>query len=232
MSHTRPFLAVRRSVSAPARAERIAWFVLALLACVLAHEAAYLLMYPGGVAYRAAMTLMGHDAYWMGLALAVAATTIALMVVAALHLRRLRREAGTTPAFAVDEGAGMGAYLGLVGGTWLRLTLLAAIIFTAQENLEALGVGRPMPGVEVVLGHGVLPLLVILAATLPMSLAVGLVRWRRRILLGRLASGAPTWSRDRARRPRSGGSVVTLDRHAPGSWASRAPPSALEPIAL
>ncbi len=198
MSQARPPVAVRRSASASAPAERASWAVLALLACVLAHEAVYQLVYPGPNAYRAAMTVMGHDGYWVGLSLAVGVTTVALVMVAVAQLRRLHREAASTPALAAEERGGLAAYLSLVGATWLRLALLATLVFTAQENLEALGAGMPMSGLDVVLGHGVLPLLVILAATLVMALAVGLVRWRRRVLLG---AGRPSHGRGRAREP-------------------------------
>lgn len=232
MSQARPPVAVRRSASAPAPAERAAWAVLALLACVLAHEAVYQLVYPGPNAYRAAMSVMGHDGYWLGLSLAVAVTTIALAMVAVVQLRRLHREAASTPALAADERAGLAAYLRLVGATWLRLALLATLVFTVQENLEALGAGMPMPGLDVVLGHGVLPLVVILAATLLMALVVGLVRWRRRVLLGRLAAAARPWSRSSAARHHLGSETHAPQRHAAGTRPSRAPPLRVAPIAL
>lgn len=232
MSQARPPVAVRRSASASAPAERASWAVLALLACVLAHEAVYQLVYPGPNAYRAAMTVMGHDGYWVGLSLAVGVTTVALVMVAVAQLRRLHREAASTPALAAEERAGLAAYLSLVGATWLRLALLATLVFTAQENLEALGAGMPMSGLDVVLGHGVLPLLVILAATLVMALAVGLVRWRRRVLLGRLSALARPWSRPRAARRRLGSETHAPQRHSIGTRSSRAPPPRVAPIAL
>jgi hypothetical protein len=232
MSPARPVLAVRRSVAAPARAERVAWCVLALLACVLAHETAYQLMYPSASAYRAAMTLMGHDGYWLGLVLGVAVASVALLAVAATQLRRLRRDAATTPALAADEAPGGRAYLRLVASAWLRLAILAATIYTAQENLEAMAAGLSFRGLDVILGHGLLPLAVILATTLLMSLAVALVRLRRRVLLGRLAAAPRSWPRAATRHPRVGALRPALAGHLRAPWASRAPPRVATAIAL
>jgi hypothetical protein len=206
--------------------------VLAVLACVLAHEATYQLVFQGSGAYRAAMTLMGHDGYWLGLTLAVGAATLTLVGVAAYQLRRLHREAASTPALAADEATGLASYLRLVAATWIRLALLAALVYTAQENLEALGAGLPLRGLDVILGHGLLPLLVILVATLLMALAVALVRWRRRVLMGRLAAAAHPWSRGALAHRRSTSSRPTLAQHLPGSRASRAPPIVAASIAL
>jgi uncharacterized membrane protein len=232
MSRAQSVLAVRRSVSAPARGERIAWLVLAVLACMVAHEATYQLLYPGTSAYRAAMTLMGHDGYWLGLSVAVAVATIVLVGVAAAQLRRLHREASSTPALAMGEGTAIATYLRLVAATWLPLAILATLVYTAQENLEALGAGLPLRGLDVILGHGLLPLLVILAATLLMALAVALVRWRRRVLLGRLVAAARPWSRHAAS-PRRASAVRRLPvLHLGGTWASRAPPRVASTIAL
>jgi hypothetical protein len=63
-----------------------------------------------------------------------------------------------------------------------------------------------------------------------MSLAVALVRWRRRVLLGRIAAAARAWSRATPRRPGSTRRVPTL--RPVGAWASRAPPEVAATIAL
>jgi uncharacterized membrane protein len=232
MSRAQPILAFRRSVAAPARAERIAWAVLAVLACMVAHEATYQLVYPGREAYRAAMTLLGHDGYWLVLSMAVGVATLALVGVAAIQLRRLHREVASTPALAADEGTGIRGYLRLAAATWLRLGVLAALVYTAQENVEALGAGLPLRALDVILGHGLLPLAIIIAATLLMALVVALVRWRRRVLLGRLAAVPRPWPRHvaRLRRPSSIRRLPAL--HLGGAWTSRAPPSVASTIAL
>lgn len=231
MSRARPVLAVRRSVAAPARAERVAWCVLALLACLVAHEATYQLLYPAPGAYRSAMAVMGHDGYWLGLTSGVALATVALVAVVAVQLRRLRHEAATTPALDAREASGPGAYLRLVAGTWARLALMAAAIYTVQENLEALAAGLAFQGLDVILGQGLLPLLVVLAATLLMSLAVALVRWRRRVLLGRLAAATRPWHHEVPRR-RAERTLPRPARHPGGVWASRAPPLVATACAL
>jgi hypothetical protein len=230
MSHARPLLAIRRSVPAPAPVERLAWAVLAVLACTLAHETVYQLLYPG--AYRAAMTLTGHDGYWAALSVGVVLATSWLIGVAAWQLRRLHREAVTTPALAADEGPGIASYLRLVAATWVRLAMLAGLAFTFQENLEAIAAGRPVRGMDVILGHALVPLLVVLAATLLMSFVVALVRWRRRVLLGRLATIDQPWSRMRARRARSLRDTLAFGRHPGATWASRAPPQGSPSLAL
>jgi hypothetical protein len=232
MSHAQPTLAARRSVATPARAERIAWSVLAVLACVVAHEATYQLLYPSTGAYRAAMTVMGHDGYWVGLALGVGVATLTLIGVAIVQLRRLHREVTSTPALTADEATGIGSYLRLVAATWLRLGVLAALVYTAQENIEALGAGLPLRGLDVILGHSLLPLLVILAATLLMALVVALVRWRRRVLLGRLAAPARPWSRHVARQRHAVSDRPLHALHLGGAWASRAPPPVATTVAL
>jgi hypothetical protein len=206
--------------------------VLAVLACTLAHEATYQLLYRGGDAYRTAMTLLGHDGYWMGLTLGVGVSVVALAGVAATQLLRLRDEASSTPALAADETPGLRSYLGLVGGTWLRLALLASLIYTAQENLESVTAGMSLRGLDVILAHGLLPLLVMLGATLLMALAIGLVRWRRRVLLGRLSTQDRAWSRPQARRPRPVAARATRTSDPSGAWSSRAPPLLTGSIAL
>lgn len=232
MSRARPLLAVRRSASAPAPAERIGWGLLALLACVLAHETVYHLVYPDRGAYRDAMRVMGHDGWFMGLVAVVLAATVALVVLAAAQLRRLRAEAASTPALDADEASALRTYLGLVAATWLRLASLAVVVFTTQENLEAFVAGLPLRGLDVVLDHGLLPLLVIVGATLLMSLAVALVRWRRRVLLGRIAGAVATWDRASGRRSRPRVALSAITRLVVGARTSRAPPHAVSPLAL
>jgi hypothetical protein len=204
--------------------------VLALLACTFAHETTYQLLYPG--AYRTAMTLTGHDGYWTALWVSVAMAAVGLGGVATWQLRRLHREAATTPALAADEGSAITTYLRLVGGTWARLVLLGALAFTIQENLEALAAGLPVRGMDVILGHGLLPLVVVLVGTLLMSFVVALVRWRRRVLLGRLATMDQPWARSRARGLRALRDTLAFGRHPGATWASRAPPQRGGSIAL
>ena len=73
--------------------------------------------------------------------------------------------------------------------------------------------------------------LVIVATTLLMALAVALVRWRRRVLLGRLAAAVRPWARTSARRaPAAIHPKPAL--HLMSSWGSRAPPRVVASIAL
>ena len=105
-------------------------------------------------------------------------------------------------------------------------------MFTAQENLEGAAAGLSLRGLDVVLGHGMAPFLVILATTLFMSFAVALVRWRRRVLLGRLARrGSHVVPRHGASPPGVDppGAVASVQ---PTRWGRRAPPKVASTIAL
>ena len=64
------------------------------------------------------------------------------------------------------------------------------------------------------------------------ALAIGLVRWRRRVLLGRLSTQDRAWSRPQARRPRPVAARATRTSDPSGAWSSRAPPLLTGSIAL
>lgn len=218
----RAALTLRSSKRQLARPERLAWVVLAALACVLAHEATYLLSYGAGTTYAATMTQTGHDGYWLALLLAVTVATVGLALVAIRHLRRLHREAASAPT--LSDGDGIGGYLSLAVGSWARLALAAGLLYTAQENAEALLAGAPVQGLDVVLRHGALPLLMILLATLVVALVAALVHWRRLVLLGRIAVPVHDWDPAAALAHPRFDAALPGRSHIPGSQGSRAPP--------
>jgi len=165
--------------------------LLALLACVLAHEGTYLVSYGGGASYASAMRSTGHDGYWLWLVVAVVAATVGLAFVAALQLRRLRREATASPT--TSGGDGLRGYLSLLLGSWARLAIIAGCLYSVQENAEAIAAGLPVQGADVLLRHGLMPLLLVLLATLMVALVAALVHWRRLVLLGRIPALAHAW---------------------------------------
>lgn len=189
---------VRRSHTAPIRGARVTGAVLALLACLLGHEVAYLVRFGAGPAYDTAMSRSGHDGYWLVFVTAVLASVVVIAAVAAAQLLRLQREAGTAPV--MDEAGGIRTLVALTRRTWVRLAIAAMVIYTVQENTEAILAGGPLPGPGLLIGHDLPAALVVLASTLLVAAVVALVHWRRVVLLGRLASASATWPRPRARR--------------------------------
>jgi len=196
--------------------------VLAALACVLAHEVTYLVAYGGGATFATAMRTSGHDGYWPWLVSAVAIATVGLVLVTTRQLIRLHREATQLPA--ENDGLGLRSYVSLTLRAWARLALMAGLLYTLQENAEALAAGLPIQGVDVALRHGCLPLVLVLLATLVVAAVAALVHWRRLALLGRLAAGPRVWSR-----PTGGARGVrttpALRSRVPAANGSRAPPS-------
>lgn len=222
VSRQRTTLTVRRSVRRPARTERLAWAVLAMFACVMAHEATYLIHFITGSDHTSTIAGAGQDGLWLVFVLATAMVTAGLLVAAMLQLRRLRREAASAPT--LSDGDGLRGYLSLAIRCWCRLALYAGLLYLAQENAEALRAGSPVPGLDVVLRHGELPLLMLLLSMLVVALVAALVHWRRLVLLGRIAALAHAWDRSAARGPQRAVSEIPSRSHIPGSLGGRAPP--------
>ncbi|MBX3028947.1 MAG: hypothetical protein KF809_02185 [Chloroflexi bacterium] len=223
MSRPAPLLHIRRSRPDASGRERLACLVLAALACVLAHELSYHLRYGSGARYSDAMRLWGHDGYWLALTTGVGLAAGILAWVAIRHLRRLHREAHGAP---VTDVTGAGRTLGaLTGHAWLRLAGLATLLFTLQENLEAILVGHPAPALAPLLGDGAVALVAIVGTSLLVAVVVALTRWRQLVLLGRIRARTHDWPRTRpARRPVTPMWVAPSD-HLRGVRLTRGPPS-------
>jgi|GEM_PF-3488168 len=222
MSQRRASLTLRSSVRRPARLERVAFTLLALLACVLAHEGTYLVSFGSGASYASAMRSTGHDGYWLWLVAAVVAAIAGLTMVAAVQLRRLRREVTASPT--TGDGDGLRDYLSLLLGSWARLALMAGLLYTAQENAEAIAAGLPVQGVDVLLRHGLAPLVLVLLATLIVALVAALVHWRRLVLLGRIPATAHDWAPAVSTPRLRHGLRLAFRTRVPGARASRGPP--------
>lgn len=88
---------------------------------------------------------------------------------------------------ALDRPSGhIAAYVGRLGGWWVRLMVAVTALYLLQENIEYLRMGMAMPGLDVLhLGeHGAaLPLIALV--TLLVAAIVALADWCRCILASR-----------------------------------------------
>lgn len=160
---------------------------LALGALAAGHELVYLLSHGSGDGYAAAMREGGHDRYWTSFVLVVVAVTAGLAAVAAAQLRRLRRLAASVhvAGVAVADG-GVGRFLGLLCGLWLRVAVITSIGYVVQENLETASAGATLPGLGVAGGEHALALPILVLVSLVVAAVGALVGWRREVLLARL----------------------------------------------
>ncbi len=213
---------VRRSRAGLTGFERAATLILAVLACLLAHQVSYHIRYGSGPGYASAMSLRGHDAYWSVLTIGVAITIGVLIGMVVRDLLRLRREADGAPV--VDEAGGLCTFASLVGRTWLRLAGLTVVLYTAQENAEAVLSGQPAPALGALLGDGAIAALAVVAISFVVALVAALARWRRLVLLGRIRAAATHWPRVRATRAPVVSDAPSWSDHLVTSQRLRAPP--------
>ena len=163
------------------------------VALVLAHNLVFLVGYGSG--YESALSRTGHDAGWTSAVRVVLGLGVALLVIAALRLRALgvlaRDAAGPHRGTAASRG-----FAGHLVGLWARLAALTPVLFVLQENLERRAIGQPMPGLAVV-GSSEYPCAMLIFALVALAIAVvgSLVRWRRDLLLARIAAARPRWLR-------------------------------------
>ncbi len=173
-----------------ARYGQLAGFaLLSLVALFAAHDAIYIAQFGIGGRYAVAMSSGGHDGYYVpaSLMIAIAATVAGTLTV--LRLGRLTIVAAAASARAprrafLDVGP---TYLGQLRGVWSRLFPVVVLLFSIQENLEAILAGRAAPGTDVLFGSGagfVLPILTI--TTFLLAVVAAGIRWRTRILTARL----------------------------------------------
>ena len=172
---------------------RTAFVGMAAVAFVLAHNLVFMASY--GAAYKDALSRTGHDEAWNTAVLAVLGLGVLLLVSATwrLHALGILARGSARPAY---QAGGTTRFAGHLGELWLRLTLVTTIWFVVQENLEHRGAGEPLPGLSV-LGSSEYPnALIILAAVALGVAAVGaLFRWRRDVLVARIAAARQRWRR-------------------------------------
>ncbi len=160
--------------------------VLLLFALFVAHDAVYVAQYGFGARYAAAMTAVGHDAWFAPASLIIGSIAALVATVAVLRLGRLTIRSSSVPCAGsafIDVGP---SYLQELRSTWLRLFPAVVVLFTLQENAEAALSGHPIPGLDLLFGAGsglVLPILAMV--TFLLAVLGAAVRWRTRVLLAR-----------------------------------------------
>ena len=163
----------------------LATLVMASLAA--SHELIYLLAHGAGAEYDRAMREGGHGRYWTGFVLTVAGITLVLALIVVRQLRRLHRQTSLvrTGRLRVDDD-GLGLFARQATRLWLLVSAGTSLAFMAQENLETLAAGHPLPGLDVVSGEHAVALPVVAFVSSLVALVGALVRWRRQVLLARL----------------------------------------------
>jgi hypothetical protein len=210
----------------------IAAAIVQLVALVLAHDLVFLARY--GSRYNEELVHAGHGGAWAAAvesSIVLGALLAAAGVLRLVQLRiRLRTRGGSAP---VRSTAGSLPVRALLAG-WRRAAVWIApatvALLTIQENLERLAIGRPMPGVTILLTPEYAGgLWIALLVGVAVAFVVALFQWRRAELLARIEA-----SRPRPRRaattvvPRTGIDIDTpADSLLGRRSALRAPPVAL-----
>ncbi len=168
---------------------------LSLICLILGHQLVYLATY--GVRTGAELALTGHDLQWSAAVATVAVLAVGLLAFAVRELLRLSREARPASGVMVDPRiAGAWHLLRDLLALWLPTLLFTLVLFVLVENGERLAAGLPAPGLNV-LGaagyHDSLLIFEIVAAFV--TLVAALYRWRREVLVARIAALRRRWPR-------------------------------------
>jgi hypothetical protein len=204
---------------------RLARLATALVALVLAHNVVFLATY--GRRYGEALLQSGHDATWTTAAAIVLGLGVALLSLGIWQLRRLSGQARSLGAVSGLPDPGLGAFAAHLGRLWLGLTGSTLVLFVAQENVEHLALGDPLPGIGVLARNGSpVAVTVIAAVALGVALVGALYRWRRDVLIARIAAGRGRWRLQRAQPHRSQDTDRRPQPALGGGISGRAPPAA------
>jgi hypothetical protein len=158
-----------------------------LVALVVAHNLVFLLTY--GAGYDEALAHSGHDGSWGTAVGVVLGAGIALLLLASWRLYRLGLIARATLPPAGTYAPSAGDFGRRLVELWWRLTAATTLLFVAQENLEHQRAGEALPGLAV-LGSAEYrdAALVIAGVALVVALVGALFRWRRDVLIARIAT--------------------------------------------
>ena len=164
--------------------------VTALASLVLAHNLIFIAGY--GSRFGAALAQTGHDHGWTVAALTSIGLAVSLLAVALRRLQQLRRTARGAGAIRLPTEPGLRAFARRWLAWWIALTLVTAVLFVIQENLEHAHIGTALPGLAV-LASDAYPnaIAIILAVALGISLVAALLGWRSSVLVARIAAMRP-----------------------------------------
>lgn len=167
--------------------------VTALASLVLAHNLIFIAGY--GSRFGAALAQSGHDHGWTLAALTSIGLAVSLLAVALWRLQQLRRAARGAGAMRLPTEPGLRAFANRWLGWWVALTLVTALLFVLQENVEHARIGTTLPGLEV-LWSATYPsaIAIILAVALGISLVAALLGWRSSVLIARIEAARPKTS--------------------------------------
>ncbi len=200
----------------------MALVILVAVCAVAAHQATYLLGF-SGEGFSEPTGAGGHDGYWAPLVVLVLLAATILSLVTWRQLRRLSAHAGHLDGSS-HPGCELRAFLGNTATLWLRLGLATTIVYAIQENVERVLVGLAPTGLDALVGHGLLPAIVVILSSLAVAAVAALVRWRCEALLARLANHTPQPRRGTPMSARVPRSARTPRAAAPAARGSRAPP--------
>jgi hypothetical protein len=127
--------------------DRLAFWALAGVSLLAAHDAIYLAQIGPGQALAAALRTAGHGYWgWASLGLTIVAVVVAISIW--LRIRHLRHRASVLGA----TGGAAGPFARRFAITWLRLAAVVTVGFVIQENVEHLIVHAHAPGAAAIIG--------------------------------------------------------------------------------
>jgi hypothetical protein len=213
-----PIAGRRRRIDA--FAGRVALVVLVAVCAVAAHQLTYLVGIGGG---REAIGVAAHERVWLPLVGTVALAAITVMVVGCREIRRLARAASHIESDGHPDHE-ISAYLRTAARLWVRLALATLFLYAAQEHIEHWLVGLPMPGVDALGTHGLLPVFVVLVSALAVAAVAALIRWRCASLRARLSETRQRFARETRRASRPPMAMLLSGLVDLAAYGSRAPP--------
>jgi hypothetical protein len=212
-------------------AVRLRLGVLALVALLSAHTAIYAAQFGLGDRFALAMASAGHDGWWIPASVLVLGIGVLLLIQTLGGLAHLEIRAHGSGS---RDHAGRARFVPEIRSFWGRLLPLVAILFLAQENIEAVVAHGHLVGLDPLVADSAIALPILALITGGLSVVGALLRWRVGVLRARTSSWSP-----QARRASPaqvvGGRWRTVGALAPRQWltvrldAGRAPPALLRP---
>jgi hypothetical protein len=198
--------------------------VAALAVLVAGHNLVFLLTY--GADYGSVLVRTGHDSRWNETVRVVLITATLLAMAATVRLaylygllRRLHASAGRLSGRA---------YVGALIPIWVRLFVIATLLFVLQENYERWAVGLQLPGFAVLASFGIAgPVLVFLLVSLLVAAVAALFQWSLAALEARIAEGRARRSPSAPVRYRQAEPLRPPSSNLGRNLAGRAPPAPL-----